>query len=115
MSKSSRQPSSNRRLGRVLALALTACAGVGGCMGRGEMQSASVRAPWGGRSRAQLPAARAPGEPVTGDEQEPQELRIDEEDSRVQAWGTDLEPFGSVARAVADANIQTIRSVTCLD
>jgi hypothetical protein len=33
----------------------------------------------------------------------------------VDTYGTSLAPFGSVARAVADANIQTIRYVTCLD
>lgn len=33
----------------------------------------------------------------------------------VDTYGTSLAPFGSVARAVADANIQTIRFVTCLD
>lgn len=33
----------------------------------------------------------------------------------VDTYGTSFAPFGSVARAVADAQVQTIRYVTCLD
>lgn len=33
----------------------------------------------------------------------------------VDTYGTSFAPFGSIARAVADAQVQTIRYVTCLD